>query len=136
MSCPYCGNLAEFISSKNFYGTDYGTNLYVCRQCDARVGTHGKGKTPLGTMANNQLRTLRKLCHKHFDPKWKYKGKARQQARRQAYAWLQDVMGLSPQEAHIGKFNEDQCRKLLKILLKKDDKNGIEFKRNGSRNTK
>ncbi|MFJ8103369.1 zinc-finger-containing protein [Lysinibacillus sp. NPDC096212] len=72
MICPYCQTQAEFISSKDFYGTNYRTNLYVCRPCDARVGTHGRGKTPLGTMANAELRELRKLCHARFDVRWKF----------------------------------------------------------------
>src|SRR5690625_3916722 len=100
MICPYCNNQAEFLTSKEFYGQDYGTNLYVCHPCDARVGTHGKGKTPLGTMANHRLRVLRRICHRKFDPMWKYKGRGRQRARSQAYYWLQNVMDLSPQEAH------------------------------------
>lgn len=115
MNCPYCNNKAEFISSKQFYGTDYGTNLYVCRPCDARVGTHGKGKKPLGTMANVKLRALRRTCHQVFDKRWKYK-RNRHWSRHNAYKWLQKVMNLSAEQAHIGMFNEEQCFKLLKIL--------------------
>lgn len=118
--CPYCNNGAEFVTSKNFYGKDYGSNLYVCYQCDARVGTHGKGKTPLGTMANKKLRALRKTCHQVFDKTWKYK-KPKQFARKSAYQWLQKEMNLTPEEAHIGKFNEEQCLELLKIMSDKNN---------------
>lgn len=127
MNCPYCHKQAEFITSKQFYGRDYGTNLYVCRQCDARVGTHGKGKEPLGTMANHKLRVLRKICHGKFDPRWNY-SKNRQRARSRAYGWLQKEMKLTPQEAHIGMFDEEQCRKLIK-LLNKNNKNNKNNKR-------
>ncbi|MBN6206237.1 hypothetical protein JYK21_07220 [Ralstonia pickettii] len=113
--CPYCKKEAEFVTSNQFYGKDYGTNLYVCHPCDARVGTHGKGKQPLGTMANKQLRALRMACHEAFDPMWK-RGK-----RREAYSWLQEVMGLSKKDAHIGKFDEKQCFKLLRILQEKNN---------------
>lgn len=119
MICPYCNKKAEFLSSREFYGQDYGTNLYVCRPCNARVGTHGKGKTPLGTMANHRLRILRRICHRKFDPMWKYK--RNRWARTNAYQWLQKVMNLSPQDAHIGMFDEEQCRKLIKILNKKEN---------------
>ncbi len=106
------------MSSKEFYGTDYGTNLYVCLPCDARVGTHRNSKTPLGTLANAALRDLRMQCHKIFDRKWKC-GKM---SRKKAYKWLQKAMGLSEEKAHIGMFNENQCKKLLQILnLKEND---------------
>lgn len=121
MNCPYCNKQAEFLSSKEFYGKNYGTNLYVCRPCDARVGTHGKGKRPLGTMANHKLRVLRRMCHRRFDPIWMYK--RNKWARTNAYQWLQREMDLSPQEAHIGMFNEEQCRKLIKILNKRKREN-------------
>ncbi|MFJ7407143.1 MULTISPECIES: zinc-finger-containing protein [unclassified Lysinibacillus] len=114
MICPYCQEQAEFISSKDFYGTDYRTNLYVCRPCDARVGTHGRGKTPLGTMANAELRELRKLCHARFDVRWKY-GKV---SRSKAYQQLADMMGLTRELAHIGMFDKEQCKKLLSLIPK------------------
>lgn len=112
MLCPYCNNQADFISSKEFYGTDYGTNLYVCRPCDARVGTHGRSEKPLGTMANTRLRELRMQCHKYFDRKWKLG----EMSRSKAYEWLQNAMNLTAKEAHIGMFNELQCEELLQIL--------------------
>lgn len=113
--CPYCNNKAEFLSSEEFYGQDYGTNLYVCRPCDSRVGTHGKGRTPLGTMVNHKLRVLRKVCHRRFDKLWK-SGKM---SRSQAYNLLSQLMDLPLKEAHIGIFNEEQCKRLLFILRKK-----------------
>lgn len=112
MNCPYCNGVAEFTSSKDFYGNDYGSNLYVCKPCDARVGTHKNSTTPLGTMANEELRQLRKRCHSAFDPKWK----SRKMTRSGAYRWLQNEMDLSAKEAHIGMFDKAQCEQLLEIL--------------------
>lgn len=117
MICLYCQKPAEFISSADFYGKDYGTNLYICRQCDARVGTHGKGKTPLGTMANTELRELRKLCHERFDVRWKTK----KISRSKSYQQLAEMMNLPSKEAHIGMFNKEQCIKLLSLLPKKEN---------------
>lgn len=114
VNCPYCGRQAEFISSKEFYGRDYGTNLYLCRPCNAYVGTHGKSKKPLGTMANVTLRSLRKACHYHFDKLWR--GKQKRMSRSNAYRWLQKAMGLPQEKAHIAMFDEKQCKKLLSIL--------------------
>lgn len=84
----------------------------MCRICDARVGTHKNSKTPLGTLANSELRALRKVCHKRFDSLWKSK----QMTRSGAYRWLAKSMNLSPKEAHIGMFNEVQCKQLIKNL--------------------
>lgn len=116
MNCPYCGNEAKFMSSKEFYGKDFGSNLYVCRPCDAYVGTHGKGKTPLGTMANQRLRELRKTAHSIFDPMWRGKYKM---SRSKAYAWMAEVMDLPGEKAHIGMFNDDQCKALIEKAKEK-----------------
>lgn len=111
MECPYCTGPVEFLSSKQFYGKDYGTNVYVCYPCDAYVGTHGKGKTPLGTLANKPLRQLRMTAHSIFDPIWK--GKFRKMGRAGAYRLMQRLMNLPPEKAHIAMFDEDQCRLLI-----------------------
>ncbi|OLN21420.1 hypothetical protein BTO30_14985 [Domibacillus antri] len=115
MICPYCQKEAGFLSSKEYYGTDYGTNLYVCRACDARVGTHKSSKRALGTMANATLRDLRKKCHLLFDRMWK----SNEVSRSGAYIWLQGAMNLPSEKAHIGMFDEEQCKKLLHVLKEK-----------------
>lgn len=114
VTCPYCGKLAEFSSSRLFYGQCYGTNVYYCTPCDARVGTHGRGKKPLGTMANASLRILRRRCHALIDPYWK-KGKY---SRSTVYRRMAAAMNLTPEEAHIGLFNEDQCKQLIAFFKK------------------
>lgn len=111
MDCPYCGKEAKFLTSKEFYGKDYyNTNVYVCYDCDAHVGTHRGSKTPLGTLANHKLRSLRRMCHQHFDLLWKNEG----YSRTGAYRWLQREMELPPEDAHIGRFTVEQCMTLLR----------------------
>jgi hypothetical protein len=115
MVCPYCGCFAELVDSKKVYGKSYGL-IYLCSSypiCDAYVGVHRGTKKPLGTMARRYLRELRKECHLNFDGMW-LKEKDRRTAREAAYIWLQSVMQLSKKEAHIAKFNEEQCLELLK----------------------
>lgn len=115
--CPYCNTEMQFMTSKEFYGTDYGTNIYVCRPCDARVGTHGKSKTSLGTPANAQLRNLRKTAHYYFDRLWRTSVNGRERMNRgKAYVKLQQLMNMTPKEAHIGNFNEEQCRECIEKL--------------------
>lgn len=112
MHCPYCNEVAEFLTSKEFYGRDYGTNIYVCKPCDAYVGTNGNTKKALGTLAKRELRELRKRAHFLFDPLWRQK----KMTRNEAYKWLQKNMDLSPDKAHIGMFNEEQCKELIQKI--------------------
>ena len=109
MNCPYCNNKADFITSKQFYGRDYGSNMYICRPCDAYVGTHGNTDKALGTMAKYELRELRKKAHAAFDPLWR----KRKMSRSKAYKWMQEAMGLTSKEAHIGLFDEAKCKLLI-----------------------
>lgn len=104
--CPYCGDDTEFITSEAFYGRDYGTNIYVCWPCDAYVGTHKGSKTALGTPADEALREARKKAHRAVDYFWK----TRKESRSSTYRWIQAYLGLTPQEAHIGMFNLEQCK--------------------------
>ena len=117
--CPYCGNSAKFMTSKEFYGRDYGTNLYVCRPCDARIGTHERTANALGTLAKAELRELRRVAHSLFDPLWrgvKGKGDTSRVSRKEAYKWLYETMGVSKEDGHIAKFDEEQCRQLIAVL--------------------
>ncbi|KIL72035.1 zinc-finger-containing protein [Bacillus badius] len=109
MNCPYCDKQAVFLTSKEFYGRDYGSNVYLCRPCDAYVGTHGNTKNPLGTMATPEVRRWRKAAHSIFDPLWR----SREMSRSTAYRWMQEAMGLSSKEAHIALFDEEQCKQLI-----------------------
>ncbi|MGG6445723.1 zinc-finger-containing protein [Pseudobacillus badius] len=115
VTCPYCGNAAKFMTSKEFYGKDYGSNLYVCKPCDARIGTHRNSKTPLGTLANDELRRLRITCHSLIDPYWKY-GKY---SRSEVYRRMSKAMNLPQEKTHIGMFNKEQCLKLISFFYRK-----------------
>lgn len=66
LKCPYCGELTEFLTSEQFYGKDYGCNIYLCRPCDAYITTHGMSKEQKGTIANRELRELRKEIVSHI----------------------------------------------------------------------
>lgn len=111
--CPSCGILAEFVDDKTLYGKDFGGKMfYWCPKCNARVGTHEGTPIPMGTMAGPLTLELRKKCHEAFDKKWK----SGEMTRDEAYAWLAQVMQLSPESAHIAKFNGRQCNRLLWLL--------------------
>jgi len=113
--CPYCGEPAKLTDSAVVYGgRSYGM-IWLCADCDAYVGVHktgGQKNQPLGTLANAELRPLRRRCHELFDPMWKNSGRSR----RAAYKWLAAVMGLEPKDAHISMFNAEQCRRLIQRM--------------------
>ena len=99
--------------------------MWVCAnypECDSYVGVHKyqAEPKPLGTMANAELRGLRKRVHALFDPLWKsgplrrFKGP---KARKSAYWWLTDKMGITEGQFHTAEANEDQCRRALAVLI-------------------
>lgn len=107
--CRYCGSQVICITTKQFYGRDYGAHVYKCTGCDAYVGTHKGTKHPLGTLANKELRELRQKAHAVFDPCWKDK----HMKRKSAYSRLQEFMGSEREVTHIAMFDEAQCRKVI-----------------------
>jgi hypothetical protein len=121
MDCPYCGNQALFMSSLEFYGRDYKTSMYVCKPCNAYVGTHGNTTTPLGTMANAELRGYRNKIHSLFDPLWK-SGKY---SKHVAYSWLSEQLGIHKNQGHVAMLSVDQCILLIEILEKNNQTGGI-----------
>jgi hypothetical protein len=109
--CPYCGGAAGLTPSAHLYnGRCYGP-VYDCRTCDAYVGVHKGTVVPLGTPANAELRAARKATHAAFDKTWLGADDRRRQ-RGVMYRWMQRVMRLSKEDAHIAKFYLSQCAKL------------------------
>ena len=106
--CPGCGGATERRYSQ--YGE------YICCRnypgCDHVVGCHTDGR-PLGTPANKQTRTWRKLAHSIFDALWRDHGRRR---RTIEYAWLAHEMGLTKDECHIGMFDIEQCKQVIELV--------------------
>lgn len=67
MRCPYCGSPVILRSADGIYRENAnGTMLYVCKRypvCDAYVRTHPGTSRPVGTLANRELRSLRREAH-------------------------------------------------------------------------
>lgn len=115
--CPYCYQKPVFIDSSAVYpeGKSYGM-IYYCDACQAWVGTHKKDNTPLGRLANKELRALKREAHMYFDKIWEplvTPSFTKGTARTWAYDWLSEVMGTPRNETHIGMFDEDQCRNVI-----------------------
>ena len=112
--CRYCGNPVVFTSNAEIYGREYGNGkCYLCRNCRAFVGVHTGTTTPLGTLANNELRKWRNQAHNEFDKLWK--GETRQDTRHNMYGWLSKQMNLSREKTHIGMFEIEQCKKVIEL---------------------
>ena len=75
MCCPYCGSPVVFRSADGIYRDNKNrTMLYVCArypECDAYVRAHKGTKKPMGSLADHNLRSLRReassapRCRKH-----------------------------------------------------------------------
>jgi hypothetical protein len=114
--CQYCGNPAKLVGSAAIYGPfvkDYGL-FYHCAKDKAWVGVHKNSPqhAPKGTLANAELRRWRQNAHNLFDVCWQ-SGKV---TRKKAYVLLQNLMDMTPDEAHIGLFDIEQCKKLVTII--------------------
>ena len=109
--CDYCGKAARYVDSDIVYGRSYGM-IWYCPTCRAWVGCHRGTDRPMGRLANAELRLWKRSAHAAFDPLWRGKSAY---TRRAAYAWLAQEMGLPIEEAHIGLFDVDQCKQVIKI---------------------
>ena len=124
--CPYCGKPAELVNGSRLFPHRRdlnkemcASNFWLCIRCDAYVGCHKpneryglNGTEPLGTMANENLRTLRVKLHKRFDSLWL----SGEMNRTEAYRLMAQVLGVSIDKCHIGMFDEETCRKALEIF--------------------
>jgi hypothetical protein len=132
LQCPYCGNGTMLTSGKVIYADRWphlaGKQFWACDRyptCDAYVGCHPGTETPLGRLANKELRKWKLAAHAAFDPLWKRKLEKRRAergaeykkayARGSAYKWLAEQLGVSREECHIGMFDVATCRRVVAL---------------------
>ena len=113
MYCPYCGGRTELRSADGIYQDNKnGTMLYVCSyypECDAYVRVHAGTKIPVGSMANHELRALRRSAHHYFDQLFK----SGYMTKEDAYQWLADLIAAPLSQAHIGYLGEYYCKLVI-----------------------
>lgn len=112
-ACPYCGcGLVHKQASAVSPGRDGW--VLTCERypiCDSYVGCHQDTMVPLGTIANRELRLWRVRAHEAFDAQWR----GAPGRRPLAYERLARDMGLTQDQAHIGLFTIEQCKKVVAI---------------------
>lgn len=112
--CPYCGSEVWLVPRSDLEPESCGL-IYLCSsfpRCDARVNCHPGKLTPMGSLANANLRRWREKAHKQFDELWK----ARRMTRKQAYCWLAEAMDLPEAKTHFAEFDEQQCEKAVELI--------------------
>jgi hypothetical protein len=116
ITCPYCNTLARLTRGREIYPHRpdlYSLNFWACKPCDAYVGCHKKfpGTTPLGRLANAELRAAKSNAHRAFDPLWQDGA----YTRHQAYQWLSEALRIPVADCHIGMFDVDLCREVIAV---------------------
>lgn len=112
--CPYCGGASERVTGNIIYPHRRDLHrkfFYLCRPCDAYVGCHPGTTAPLGRLANAELRKAKGAAHSAFDPKWK----SGEMKRKAAYGWLAEKLGIPRNDCHIGMFDVETCREVVKV---------------------
>lgn len=115
IDCPMCGAAMVLKWSTRYpYRNGEPRRFYGCvnyPDCTATCGAHPDG-TPSSTPAGPETKKARSRAHDVFDPIWQ----SGRMTRRQAYLWLQQAMGMTRDEAHIGLFDMAQCERLIRIV--------------------
>jgi len=113
MKCNYCNKEAEWVENKAIYKKNYGKSYMIwwCKPCDAYVGCHNNTKDPLGSLANKELRELRKqskqlwIVTENID--WKDSI-----SKKNGYRKLRKQLGY---DFHFGESTLEECNKIIKL---------------------
>jgi hypothetical protein len=122
VTCPYCSFDAELVLGGAVYPgrRDLADkHFWLCRPCGAYVGCHPKTTTPLGCLADAELRAAKIRAHAAFDETWRRKfyaeGRGRGKSRGDGYRWLAWRLGMHPRDCHIGMFDVATCEKVVTV---------------------
>ena len=117
ITCPYCHSPALLRPASVVYGSrtsNPDAKLYVCARypaCDAYVGAHRSSLLPMGTLADKGLRRRRMAAHAAI----RRVVDSGLMTKKQLYRCIQAEFGIPEEEAHIGKFSELRCQKVIDL---------------------
>lgn len=114
MKCNYCNNEAIWCENKTIYGRNYGKSymVYYCKPCDAYVGCHNNTKQPLGSLANKELRELRKKSKNMWIEKCNIDW-SDSRSKANGYRDLRNRLGY---EFHFGESTKEQCLQVISLM--------------------
>jgi len=136
--CPYCGSRAILRSANGIYKENSkDVQLYVCAnypKCDAYVRVHQGTVIPVGSLADQKLRALRKTAHDHFNKLYL----TGIMSKDEAYAWLAGILQSPRSQAHIGYLSEYYCQQVIDesqrlLSVKKNKNSAYVFYKRGER---
>ena len=109
--CPYCHKShIKLMTQIEFWKKDFdGGKLYVCQNCEARVGCHKGTDMPMGPLSDEECRQLRMEIHKIIDSKWSTK-----EQRQKVYEELAIKYG---KPFHIGWLDKNRARFIYYDLI-------------------
>ncbi len=117
--CDYCGLPAQPVNGGAIYPHRpdlHAKVFWLCRPCGAYVGVHKGTVTPLGRLANADLRAAKIAAHGAFDSLWR----GRKMQRSEAYAWLSVALGIDPSRCHIGMMDVADCHRVVRAVRDRD----------------
>ena len=129
--CPYCGQQARLFNGLSVYPHRQDLKMlrfWMCKPCDAYVGCHKKGvwvetregrvtsdgTMPFGRLANAELRKAKQEAHSAIDWVWEYE-ENKPKSRKAMYRRLADELGIDIHDCHIGAFDVERCREVVRI---------------------
>jgi hypothetical protein len=114
-ACPACGKRPELVTGATLYGHRIDLNgklFWRCPDGCAHVGCHAGTSVPLGLLATEQVRQARIRAHAAVDALW---GAGGAMSRDRVYGELTRRLGLSREACHIGRFDVDECERVVTI---------------------
>lgn len=113
--CPFCDRAASITTADDFYKSTkkYNSCVWYCAHCErVYVTTYEGTSTPKGTLADDDTRRLRRICHLVTE----YKKKEEKLSHEQYYEWIATIIHVPTHEAYIGYLSLDKCRELVKSV--------------------
>lgn len=110
--CGDCGAPMKLRTARK--GRFDGKRFWGCStwpKCDSTHGAHPDGR-PLGIPGDKATKAARIRAHEAFDKLWA----GGEMSRGGAYRWMRRALGLTEEQAHIGRFTIADCDRLIAAL--------------------
>jgi hypothetical protein len=112
-TCPYCTSPVEFVSKRALYQVSPAKAMvYRCSRasCDAYIGCRAGTDIAIGTLANPETRRARREAYACLNAVIE----SGRMSKNEAYAWLENLLGLPYNRRGIGWLDDHECKILVK----------------------